>query len=208
MRDKFIKELMNQPSQNFGNNGTKINIHFPLRGDISHYCIDINREIQKITKSGIDFAPSSFHVPHLTLYMGFIKNEDHYKRVLDSVHGFVLNMAPFEIIPTKAYVKEPKRNYIFIDTEQSQKIIEIKQRLKERVLQWIEPLSWDVVNETPHITVGYIKDNFETVEEMLEEYQIGPAWWADCIEVSYGGAWGSCLGSIRTFEFTDENSLD
>ena len=201
MREKFIKELSEQPSQNFGNRGTKINIHLPLRGEISNYCIRLNQEIQKLTKSGVDFSPKSFQIPHLTLYMGFVINEQNYNSVLSEIFNMAQEMNPIEITPTKPYMKEPKKNYVFVDTEQSSQIIELKRTIKEKVSKWIEPLNWDVVSEIPHITVGYIKDNFDDIEELLQDYPLGTEWIGDCFEISYGGPWGSCLGSIRTFEF-------
>ena len=200
MRERFIKDLSEQPNQNFGNKGTKINIHFPLRGDISNYCIRLNQEIQKITKSGIDFSPKSFQAPHLTLYMGFVHNEQNYTSILNELYNLAQEMNPSEIITRKPYLVEPKKNYIFLDTEQSFQLIDLKRTIKEKISKWMDPLSWDIVNEVPHITVAYIKDNFDEIEDLLREYPVGAEWVGDSFELSYGGPWGSCLGSIRTFE--------
>jgi 2'-5' RNA ligase len=201
MRNTYIKLLEDQPKQNFGNKNTKINIHIPIRGDMLNYCIEANEEILKITNSGVDFRPDSFQIPHITLYMGFVRTHEDFKNIMEEIYSFSKELESFEIFPTKAYLKEPKKNYIFIDTEQSQRIIELKKEIKNTLNKYIEPLTWDVVNETPHITIGYIKNDFYLVDDRISNLEIGPSFWADAIEVSFGGPWGSCIGTIRTFEF-------
>ena len=201
MRDKFIRELSDQANQDLGDRGTNINIHFPLRGEISNYCIRLNQEIQKLTKSDIDFSPRSFQVPHLTLYMGFVNSEQNYNAVLDEIYSLAQEMKAIKITVTKPYIKEPEKNYVFVGTGQSNQIIQLKRLMKEKNSKWIEPLDWDVVSELPHITVAYIQDNFDKVEKLLQDYPLGTDWIGDSFEISYVGLQGSCLGSIRTFEF-------
>jgi 2'-5' RNA ligase len=201
MRDKFSKALSGQQSLNPDNRGTKINIHFPLRGGISNYCNKLNEEIQKITKSEIDFLPKSAQVPHLTLYMGFVGNKQKYSEVMNELYSLAQEMSPIEIAIKKPCLVGPKRNYAFINTVEHIQITEIKRTIKDMTSKWIEPLNWDVVNEKPHITVAYIRDNFNEVEDLLHSYPTGPNWFGNCFEVSHVGPWGSCLGSIRTFEF-------
>ena len=201
MRETFIKLLQSQPSQNFGNTNTKINIHIPIRGEMLNYCMDINQKIQKITSSGVSFNPDSFQIPHITLYMGFVKNQNDYIQIMKRVYEISRELKIFEITPLKAYLKGPKKNYVFIDTEQAESIIELKKKFKKELGEYMEPLTWDVVSSTPHITIGYIKQDFSLVEELLIDYPLGYSFYADAVEVSYGGPWGSCIGSIRTFEF-------
>lgn len=188
-------------SQFVKNNKVKINIHFPIRGNISNYCIELNSQIQAICESEIDFSPKSFQIPHLTLYMGFVSSQENYFRMIEEIYLFSKGLKTMEILPTRPYLKGPLNNYVFIDTEQSVEIIDIKRELKFRLSKWIEPLDWDVANETPHITIGYIKRGIREVEKLLEIQSVVPKWIADAIEVSYCGNRGSCLGSIRTFEF-------
>ncbi|KAF0199762.1 MAG: Uncharacterized protein FD166_190 [Bacteroidetes bacterium] len=198
MKDNFIKALIDQKESR---TGTKINIHFPLRGDISNYCIELNREIQRLTKSSIDFSPKSFQIPHLTLYSGFVTNENNFNSILNEIYELAQEMNPIEITPTRPILVKPKKNYIFIHTDQSNQINELKRDLKDRISKWIQPLGWDIISEAPHISIAYINNNYEEIEEFLEEYHIGSNWYGDSIEVSYSGPWGSCLGSIRAFEF-------
>jgi len=196
MRNIYIRLLEDQPEN------TKINIHIPIRGDMLDYCIEANREVLKVSNfDGIDFKPDSFQIPHITLYMGFVRNEADFKEIMNNVYLFSKEIEPFEILPSKAFLKGPKRNYIFIGTKQSQKIIDLKKEIKNILNKYIEPLSFDVVNEIPHITIGYIKKDFYLVEETLEKLEVGPSFWANAIEVSFCGSFGSCIGTIRTFEF-------
>lgn len=201
MRKKFVEELLRQPSQNNGNNGTKINLHFPLRGDIATYCVNLNKDLQTLTKSEIDFSPNSFHVPHLTLCMGYIHREEQYKIILNEIFEFAQKMSVLTISMTKPYLKKPGNNYIFIDAKESSQIIEVKRNIYTKIDRLIEPLNWDVVNEPPHITVGYIKGGFEKVEQFLASYPEPNLWCADSIEMSFCGKLGTCLGAIRSFEF-------
>ena len=73
--------------------------------------------------------------------------------------------------------------------------------LKRKLNKFIEPLNWDLSKETPHITVAYLKTNFNLIATLFKDYRLGPSFYADAIEVSFGGPWGSCIGTIRTFEF-------
>lgn len=199
MINKFIDILKDQQKQNFGN--TKVNIHIPIRGNMLGYCMALNSKINKIASNGINFSPSSFQVPHITLYMGFIKDNADFISMMSSVYEISKELTAFEIYPTNPYLKKPKRHYAFIDTEQSELIIELKRLVKKKVEKYIEPLPWDVVSETPHITIGYIKEDFELVEDIFNYYERGPVFHANAIEVSFCGPWGSCVGTIRTFEF-------
>lgn len=201
MRDLFIKLLQDQPSQNFGNKNTKINIHIPIRGRMLDYCIEINQEIQAITSSGIDFGPKSFQIPHITLYMGFVRNQKDFYSIMETIYSITKELKPFEISPTSPYLKAPKNNYAFIDTDRSSQIIDLKRIFKSRLDHFLEPLTWDVVGEIPHITIGYIKSKSNEVDELLSYYELGPNFYADAVEISFGGPWGSCIGTIRTFEF-------
>jgi 2'-5' RNA ligase len=200
MRQAYIKLLSEQPKQNFGNTNTKINIHFPVRGDLLNYCLKLNEQLRKVTWSGIDFSPASFQIPHLTLYMGFVRTESDYNNVLNTTYNFAKQIKRININVTKPYLKLPQKRYVFIDTKQSSEIISLKQEFKHRLDQWMEPLSWDVVAEIPHLTMGYVKGCHAEIEELLKTFEEGPDFITEAFEISFGGPWGSSIGTIRTFE--------
>ena len=200
-RDTFIRLLNEQPKQNDNIPFTKVNIHISLRGDIVKYCFGLNKEVQSITKSQVDFSPASFQIPHLTIEMGYVKTERDFKNLMNDISDFAKELSAFEVVPQKPYLSKPKRNYVFVDTDKDELILTIKEKAKEKFKEWIVPLEWDVSKATPHITVGYITDNYDQVEELIEDYTTGPNWIANTIEISYTGSRGSCIGTIRSFEF-------
>jgi 2'-5' RNA ligase len=200
-RDYFIKLLNEQPKQNDNIPFTKVNIHIALRGDIVKYCIKLNNQIQAITPSQVDFSPSSFQIPHLTLEMGLVKNDNDFCELMNSVADFASELKPFTVIPLSLYLAKPSRNYAFVETDKVVEILHLKSLAKDKFKKWIIPLEWDVSKAIPHITVGYISNHFDELEDLLNDFKTGPQWTADAIEVSYTGSRGSCIGTIRTFEF-------
>ena len=180
----------------------KINIHFPLRGRLHEFALSVNREILKIVPTEIDFSPASFQIPHVTVYMGFVKNLQDLQRLMRVTQEFSRNVCPMTVTVTNPYLKEPRRNWIFVDIVESKEFINLKLQFKELANTYLEPLVWDVVAEPPHITVGYIKTNLDTVEKELKKISVDDSFVLDAIELSFGGLRGSCLGSIRTFELS------
>lgn len=200
-RDTYIKLLNEQSKQDSNLPFTKVNIHIALHGDIARYCIDLNKRVQLITPSQVDFGPNSFQIPHLTIEMGYIKGDEEFKNLMNEFYSFSCELSSFEVAPQKPYIFYPKRNYVFVDIGKNELILDIKRKAKERFKNWIIPLDWDVSKGTSHITIGYITDKFNEVEQMIEEYSIVPKWIANIMEISYTGTKGSCIGTIRSFEF-------
>ena len=194
MKENFIRLLGQQQDQNQGHVGTKINIHFPLKGHISNYCIDLNREIQKIVPSGIDFSPNSYQIPHLTLYMGFVQDEESYTAIMDEIFAYSRNMRSFTIKTTKPYVKKPKGNYVFIDTEQSADLIKIKGIIRDKINRWMKPLSWDVVARGEAVWVQSEPLNFYKYVLALKACELAPS----IISFRYIEYRGRCTRSIAS----------
>ncbi len=184
--------------------GTKINIHFPLRGNLANFCIQLNQDIQKLIKSDIDFSNKSFHIPHLTLYMGYINNVEDFIEVLEKLHVISQKLRPQKFNLSSPYLKEPKLNYVFVDTDFSSEIITLKSSIKELCDTNIQPLEWNVVAEKPHITLAYIKEDFKKVNEYLKSVHFVPALETSAIEISFCGIRGTCVGAIKSFEYNYE----
>ncbi len=107
---------------------------------------------------------------------------------------------PQTLLLTSLYLREPKRNYLYVDIDKSYEIIELKKQVKENYGSLIIPTNWDVVQETPHITLANIVDKFDAVNEILPSFTERPILEFNAIEVSYGGPWGTCIGTIKTFD--------
>jgi 2'-5' RNA ligase len=180
----------------------KINVHFPLRGQLHRLALDVNKRINDKTSTEIDFSAKSFQVPHVTIYMGFVHHIEDLQMLMEKTREFFSKRNPLKVSVTAPYLKQPRRNWVFIDLVESDDFIQLKTEFKEAVDPYMEPLSWDVVSEPPHITVGYIKSGFDAVANELEQFVIKNSFLLDAVELSFGGSRGSCLGSIRTFELS------
>jgi len=178
----------------------KVNVHFPCRGNFYFKSIELNKKILEITKSEVSFQASSFHIPHTTLYMGFVETFPNLMKTLEIVGEFAKAQKQLEIKLSKPYIKMPQNNWVFYDVMPVETIKLIKSDLREKIGKYMAPLSWDVVAETPHITIGYVKSNQDQVNKLLEQEQEGYIGTAEAVEVSFSGARGTCLGSIRTYE--------
>jgi 2'-5' RNA ligase len=178
----------------------KVNIHFPIRGSLHHDCIECNKKISEITKNEVSFDPTSFQIPHITLYMGFVENIGNLKLMLEATETYSRSIKPLEIQVSQPYISKPQNNWVFLDVQPSETIKTMKRDIQQTTGKYISPLSWDVVGGIPHITLGYVKHEQKIVEEMLSTAELTRTSLATAIEVSFGGARGSCLGSIKTFE--------
>ena len=202
IREEYIRILQSQCETSNHNEPTKMNIHIPLRGSAFDYCFQLNAKILQVASSTINFGPSSFHIPHITINMGYLNNSADFIVALDSLYALAKEQNIFKIQLSKIYLKEPSKNYVFIDIDQIDRVFELKHIVSHRLGGLIMPLDWDVVNERPHVTVAYIEDNFNAVEDLLLNYPLGPECTADALEISFAGPKGSCLGSLRSFYFT------
>lgn len=200
MRETFIDLLSKQPQYNRGLSGTKINIHIPIRGAANRFCMELNEAVRKLTVSNIDFSPSSFHIPHITLYMGYVNSNKDFDLVMKKIHDLTKTISSFKIQLTSLYLKNPNMNYLFVDTNKVNELIKLKREVKSLCGNLIEPLEWDVAGEIPHITVAYIQDQFEQVNKILPSFNRELTLDFSAIEISYCGPKGTCIGTIRAFE--------
>jgi hypothetical protein len=179
----------------------KLNIHIPVRGPLLEYCVQLNAAISAIASNEISFAPDSFQVPHVTLYMGFAESEAALQGVLREAEQFARSLKTTQFEVSRPYLKDPKRQWVFLDVDSGSAFKGLKVAFKRRVEQFLVPMSWDVVGETPHITLAYLGRETQGVGAVLQSAPTAPPLEASVIEVSFGGARGSCLGSIRSFDF-------
>ena len=112
MKEKFINLLISTNQTQFPREEyTKINIHLPIRGDAQKYIIELNSKIRKLTFSEIDFSPNSFQIPHLTLYMGYVSNENNFKNAMEKIMMLSNTIKPFHVSQTIPYLK-PKHPHV------------------------------------------------------------------------------------------------
>lgn len=201
MRDHFINLLNQQPLRNLGNPASKLNIHIPLEGKIVDYCVGLNKEIQKITPSLIDFGPSSFQSPHLTIDMGFVNSENDFKQLMDAIQSFAKELDPFSISSGKPYLGDFKAGYVLMDIEPQEFLHEIKLKAKQRFSPFLQSLDWDICKAASHITLAFVEDHFKEIRMLLDKYPSEQKCIANALEVSFVGPKGSCLGNLKKIEF-------
>lgn len=178
----------------------KLNIHFEVEPHLLHYCVEANRIVGSNMSSEIDFAPPSIQKPHLTLAMGYCETETAYAELLILVQNIASELPAIQIKIGAPYFKGPKHNYLFIDIEPQDRIIELKRSIESRLGGLLSPLSWDVAGEPPHITLAYVRGDRQRAEESLSALPLLSSSSFTAISISASGPRGSCLGVMRRYE--------
>lgn len=176
----------------------KINIHIPIRGKLFSDCLEINKIINQKEKSAIDFSATSLQIPHLTLLMGTVYNKESLDNIFNTVAELSNKINPFVLPITNPYIKQPNNKYLFIDVKDNGTLEDFQNQLKRKINTEIECSRFGGINFEPHITLGYCASKFE--KPMNFNLSIGEIN-IDAIEISLSGSKGSCIGSLRTFEF-------
>lgn len=193
--NSYINTLQNIKDSN---KGTKINIHFPILGDIKKLSLQLNEQISSITDNKIDFAMHSFMLPHISIYIGYVKNIEDYTNLCKSLELFIDKMKPFEISFSKPYIKN-NQNYIFIDILEKEPFIKLKKELYQAIKPYTQKVVWDILNEPPHITIAYIeKDQLKTTK-ILDIKKPNTKIKPNTINLSICGNYGTCVGVLREF---------
>ncbi|PIE45352.1 MAG: hypothetical protein CSA45_03145 [Gammaproteobacteria bacterium] len=198
LKESYIKLLNKQSHYNQGNSATKINLHLPVFGAINDFVLKSNRRILEITESEINFSPSSFQIPHITLAMGFIHSIKDYEAICYKISDFANHLPSLDLTFEQPYIRKPGNKYVFIDVNPANKIIKLKKELNSLIKSDFESVKWDILNEPPHITIGYINDKQKEIEK--EFYQTPEVTMTvNQINLSFTGSRGSVLGIIKEF---------
>lgn len=198
LKDTYIKKIEFQEFDFENKENSKLNIHFPVYGWIKDECISLNKEIHEITNNEIDFSPQAFQIPHITILMGYVKTLEDYTKICNILEKFTKTINSFNISFSKPYIKN-NENYIFIDIKESKKIINIKKELYKSIQPYFEIVKWDILNEPPHITIGYITMKREKVNQIIDVQIPNNILTVNRINISLCGLRGTCLGTLREF---------
>lgn len=198
LRENYIKLLNKQPGYNQGNSATKINLHLPVFGVINDFVLKSNKRILEITESEINFSPSSFQIPHITLAMGFIESIKDYENICYKLTDFVEHLPSLNLTFKQPYIKKPSNKYVFIDVNPANEIIMLKKELNSLIKSDFKSVKWDILNEPPHITIGYINGKQKEIES--EFYQIPEvSMTVNQMNLSFTGNRGSVIGTLKEF---------
>jgi hypothetical protein len=180
----------------------KVNVHFPLRGDLYQYATRVNEAVSGAASNEVRFEPSSFQLPHVTLIAGHVESETTFIHLLEATAGAAAALAPIQVTLGPPYAKARKGDWVFMDVNPVAELAEAKRTLARAVGPYLIPLSWDVTSEAPHVTVAFMQDGLNAPAEVLASFGNVVTGVLEAIEVSFVGARGSCLGTIRTYELT------
>jgi 2'-5' RNA ligase len=200
MRSKFLQLINQQQLFQKNNSLLKINIHIAIRGAIKNHCLNVNQLIQAETKSLIDFSENSYHKPHLTLNMGYVRKESDLKNIFIQLDKLSKNINPFLLKSKRVYIVEPENKFVFIDSNNIEKLMSLKKEVHLLTKKYLLPLSWDVLSAKPHITVAYITKDIKKIRRILISKSEEIKWPVEAIEISICGLKGSCLGTLKSFE--------
>jgi 2'-5' RNA ligase len=177
----------------------KINIHLTLQGSLRQLALAANKMVFIAGKSEIIFAPPSILQPHITLTMGWVDAESQFEGVKHILAECSEGLEPFFANAISLYAVAPKNTWIFMDVEPAKVIIAMKRKIHKAIHQEFRQVPWDVVNQPPHITVGYLPGGFNQEMRPLDSFDIPVSSSITAIGVSICGERGTCLGRLAEY---------
>lgn len=183
---------------------TKIDVHFIVSEPLTSFCYDVNKSIRKHNAGFINMGIESIIVPHISLFMGFVNNYEMLEQVFSTVHAYAKDLSPFTLGATCMYFKGVSPSapqYLFIDLLQNDFLMQQKEKLDRLLGDIVYPLSWNMKEERPHITVGCYKNITTPVHEIVNSYNAIPSCRISQIGVSISGKRGVCLSLLKVFNF-------
>lgn len=198
-----LEELSQQLNKLCNGDIVKINIHFNISGDLLNLCESINNNINQHALGLIHFGIKSIVMPHISIYMGYIKSFEQFELILQEVSFFANITKSFRIDPTQLYLKsitESSPKYLFLDLLQNHEITEYKKYFCNLFENRIKPMEWDFLKEPPHITLGCYTGITNIAIKEIEKYHEFPFCQIEDIGVSVSGKKGVCLGNLKSFK--------
>lgn len=181
----------------------KINVHFIVSEPLISFCYLVNKHIQKNNIGLINMGVESIVVPHISLFMGYVDHYQMLESVFEQVFNYSKTISPFIFDSTTMYFKGLNPHapqFLFIDSLQTEFLMQQKQIVAEQLRDITYPLNWDMQKERPHVTVGCYKNITTPVLETINSYNIIPSCKISQIGVSICGKHGVCLGLLKVFD--------
>ena len=200
---KTIEELSQQLNKLLNGEFVKINIHFNVNGELLKLCETINHNINQHAIGLIRFGVKNIAIPHISLFIGYINSFEQFEFILDQVSNYSSKTRQFRIDPTQLYLKSSKKRnskYLFLDLLQNQQITEHQKHFCDLFTNRIKPWEWNILEETPHITLGCYKSMTNIAIKEIEKYHRFPSCQIEDIGISISGAKGVCLGNLKSFK--------
>ena len=182
---------------------TKIDVHFIVSEPLRSFCYEVNQNIGKHNIGFVNMSVKSIILPHISLFMGFVDNYKMLENLFDKINEYAKTLSPFTLNPTNMYFKGmslSKPQYLFIDSLETDFLMEQKRVLNDYLEDIVYPNDWDMLNEKAHITVACYKHLTPSIRESIDEYMSIPPCRISQIGISITGKYGVCFGLLKVFD--------
>lgn len=198
--EEYIEQLMSLRK----GEKTKIDVHFIISEPLTSFCIDVNQKIKKYNIGFINMGVESIIVPHISLFMGFVDNYEMLEEVFRQVAVYAKTICPFTLDTTSMYFKgvsSTAPQYLFIDSLQTEFLMQQKEELDKYLKNIVFPIGWDMKKERAHVTVGCYKNLTPAIRKLADSYNAIPPCKISQIGVSISGTRGVALSLLKVFDF-------
>ncbi len=182
---------------------TKLDVHFIVSEPLTSFCVNVNQSIKKHNIGFINMGVESIIVPHISLFMGFVDNYEMLEKVFQQVAIYAKTICPFTFNATSMYFKgvsSTAPQYLFIDSLQTEFLMQQKAELDEYLKNIVLPIGEDIKSERVHITVGCYKNLTPSVRKLVDSYNAIPSCKISQIGISICETRGVALSLLKVFD--------
>lgn len=175
----------------------KINIHLTLDERGLAYCYEVNSRIRAITESVIEFGPGSPMIPHISLIMGQLR-DDELRNISEITASAVGGEAPLAFFVDAPYLEDVRTRYIFSDVRDGDNFMRMKRKLHSSLDGKYLDVQTDYT-EVAHLTLGHVENRKDEVRKYLGGVTAGFSIYSPAVEISDAGPKGTCINSLYKF---------
>jgi hypothetical protein len=146
---------MNDFIKNTNSFPIRLNINMALDSEVESAVLFMNSIIVNTGFDNINFGKNGKHIPHITLLMGYVKNESSLHRIIERCESFASTYKPISYKISFPYWKLPSKNFIFVDTLPVEQFRNFRIKLYTRVGELVECQEHGRPENPSHITIGY-----------------------------------------------------
>jgi 2'-5' RNA ligase len=168
----------------------RVNISFMLSREVTEEICRLNSIIVRDGFREIDFSKSSAPIPHITLLMGEVDEEEDLKGLIQALRGFSLH-EPIKYKISQPYLRRPSRNFIFVDTVPQKAFRLLRRKLHEALSEFIDCELHGGPDNVSHITLGYAHRAYPGIDKLIKSAQSAGGL-ADTFQVAETGRRGTC----------------
>jgi len=202
IRTHLIKTLESRIERNVILANSKININIPIEGAAKQEVLDLNYILSKKKENQISFGLNNLQMPHITILIGYLSpTKTNYRIFEEKLRNFCLKLKVFDVELGNIYKKHPDSNYVFLEIENSDKILELRSKLYGVMQNEIELVKWDILNEPAHITLGYFEKPLDNIDDIFLRKINNKNYPSRRMNLSLPGKYGTCLVNIGEYLF-------